>query len=320
MITVLLDGDGGVSFADKADPVPAAGEALVRVLKAGICSTDLELKRGYMQFRGIPGHEFVGVVESCDSRPDLVGRRVVSEINVACRECDLCRRELERHCRNRSVLGILGRPGAFAELLSMPVRNLHAVPDAISDDRALFVEPVAAAFEILEQVEVLLGDSILVIGDGRLGSLCARVLHRTGARVSVLGKHERKQEPLRKDGISTLDPKGQPEKSFDIVVEASGSPGGLEGALWWVRPRGTVVLKTTCAGKHDVSLAPVVIDEITLVGSRCGPFKPALLALERGDLRPEETIDARYPLVNVEKAFAKAGEPGVRKVILEITD
>ncbi len=320
MITVLLDGDGGVSFADVADPVPAKGEALIRVLKAGICSTDLELRKGYMQFRGTPGHEFVGRVETCDSRPDLVGKRVVSEINVSCRACDLCERELESHCPNRSVLGILQRAGAFSEFLSMPVRNLHEVPDGIPDDRAVFVEPVAAAFQILEQVEILLGDAILVIGDGRLGALCARVLQNTGARVSILGRHERKLEPLRKEGIPTLDSKGQPEKSFDIVVEATGSPEGLEQALWWVRPRGTVVLKTTCAGEHEVNLASVVIDEITVVGSRCGPFKPALHMLEKNDFRPEEMIDGRYPLVKVEEAFGKAKEPGVRKVILEIAN
>ena len=205
-------------------------------------------------------------------------------------------------------------------LLSLPIRNLHLVPESVSDDRAIFVEPVAAAFEILEQVEILLGDSVLVIGDGRLGSLCARVLQQTGAQVSVLGKHDRKLEPLRNDGIETLNRKSRSEKSFDIVVEASGSPEGLEKALWWVRPRGTVVLKTTCTEPHQVSLAPVVVDEITLVGSRCGPFAPAMAALERGDLVPEETIDGRFPLVKVEEAFKKAQESGIRKVILEVSN
>ena len=318
MITVLLDGEGGVSFADKADPVPGKGEALVRVLQAGICSTDIELKNGYMNFRGIPGHEFVGRVEACDERPELIGKRVVSEINIPCRECDLCKREMEHHCSRRSVVGILERPGAFSELLTLPYRNLHEVPESISDDRAVFVEPVAAAFEILEQVEILLGDSVLVIGDGRLGALCARVLQQTGAQVSVWGKHERKLEPLRKDGIKTFDRKTRAEKSFDIVVEASGSPEGLEKALWWVRPRGTVVLKTTCTDRHEISLASVVVDEITLVGSRCGPFAPAIAALGKGELAPEETIDARFPLVKVEEAFKRAEEAGIRKVILEM--
>jgi threonine dehydrogenase-like Zn-dependent dehydrogenase len=316
---VVLDGQGGLEVASWPDPAPAPGEAIVRVLVAGICATDLELRRGYMQFRGVPGHEFVGVVERADTQPGLIGMRVVGEINAACGACDLCATGLERHCPARTVLGILGRPGAFAERLALPARNLRLIPDEMPTDRAVFVEPVAAAFEVLEQVDVR-GRRCLVLGAGRLGALCARVLGIGGAaHVTVVSRGVEKLAPLARDGIETHAAADvEARRSFDVVVEATGAPTGLEAALRWVRPRGTVVLKTTCAGAHTLNLAPVVVDEVTIVGSRCGPFEPAIRALVAARLRPEETVDARYPLARAAEAFEHALRPGVRKVLVDM--
>src|SRR5215510_11817589 len=258
-------------------PTPAAGEVLVRVLRAGVCETDLQLIKGYMGFRGVLGHEFVGVAES----GPLAGRRVVGEINCACWVCDTCRMGLPTHCPNRTVLGILNHDGAFADLIAVPQKNLHAVPDSLSDDVAVFTEPVAAAFQIPAQVTVRPEDRIIVLGDGRLGNLCAQVLARLSKRVLVVGKHEEKLALLLSMGIDAArlsDPIG--ERSADIVVDCTGSESGLPTALKLVRPRGTIVRKTTVAGQQTLAWAPFVIDEITLVGSRCGPFDQALASLE----------------------------------------
>lgn len=318
MLAVHLDGRGGIETRDVDDPA-WPGEARVRVLIAGICSTDLELKAGYMGFRGTPGHEFVGIVESAPVGFErLAGKRVVGEINAACGDCELCRAELGRHCPRRTVLGILGRSGSLAQTLWLPPANLRIVPDRLATERALFTEPVAAAFEIVEQVAVG-GRRVLVMGDGKLGALAARVLALRGAAVTVLGRHPRKLAPLAEAGVETKTSVEQlTSKRFDIVVEATGTPAGFEAALALVRPRGTLVLKSTCAASKPIDLAPVVIDEITVVGSRCGPFTPALEALALGDLRPEETIDARFPLGDAASAFEAAAAAGVRKVVVEM--
>jgi alcohol dehydrogenase len=320
MIAAVLGRNEPPRIEERPAPVAPSGEALVRVLLAGVCATDLELAKGYMGFAGVAGHEFVGEVVSAPSAAGLEGARVVGEINAGCGACALCREGLERHCPSRTVLGIVGRPGAFAEYVTLPVRSLHRLPAGLPIDRALFTEPVAAAFEVVEQVPVD-GRRVLVLGDGKLGSLVARVLDLRGAEVTVLGRHARKLAPLAADGFSTIldgrDPSPS-KKSFPIVVEATGAPDGLERALELVRPRGTIVLKTTCAGARPMNLAPVVIDEVTVVGSRCGPFAPALDALARGALRPEDTIDARFPLREIGRALEAAAAPGVRKVVIEV--
>jgi len=297
---------------DLPEPVPAAGEALVRVHLAGICRTDLEITRGYLGFRGTPGHEWVGhVVAAAD--PGLVGARVVGEINFACGVCPTCRAGLGRHCPTRRVLGIVGADGAFADLVLLPARNLHRVPDSVPDRAAVFIEPLAAACEVLEQVPVAPGLRTVVLGDGKLGLLVAQVLAGAGADVTLAGHHAGKLERARRLGIAT----GPAVAGADLLVDATGSPGGLAAALALVRPRGTIVLKTTVAGEHRLDLAPAVINEVTVVGSRCGPFAPALAALAGGRTSVAPLVDAVYPLDDAVGAFARAAEPGVLKVLIE---
>ncbi|MBM4297009.1 MAG: hypothetical protein FJ143_04645, partial [Deltaproteobacteria bacterium] len=251
------------------DPSFSSSTALVKVHLSGICSTDLQIFKGYMGFTGVPGHEFVGTVS--EGPKDWLGKRVVGEINFACGRCDYCARDLGRHCPTRSVMGILNADGAYAEYVSVPLSNLHVVPDGVVDEDAVFTEPLAAAFEILTQVQVDHGHEVLVIGDGKLANLCAQVLARTGAKITALGKHEDKLKLIKPAGVRTLLLKDWQTRQFEMVVEASGSASGLELALAATRPRGTLVLKSTIAGAHQVSLAPVVINEINLIGSRCGP-------------------------------------------------
>jgi threonine dehydrogenase-like Zn-dependent dehydrogenase len=286
--------------------------ALVKVHLAGICSTDLQIFKGYMDFRGVPGHEFVGSV--VEGPLELIKKRVVGEINFACGRCDYCNRGLGRHCPSRRVMGILGADGAFAEFVSVPVPNLHVVSESVSDEEAVFTEPLAAAFEIVEQVQFNLGDEVLVLGDGKLGNLCAQVLRLTG--VTVLGKHEDKLKVIKRSGVRTMLLSDWQPKQFDVVVEATGSPSGLQLAMTAVRPRGTLVLKTTIAGEHKVSLAPLVINEINVVGSRCGPFAPALDALRERSVSVTPLIEKVYPLSEGVEAVAHAGSPGARKILL----
>ena len=316
MRALVLNHD--VAFeADRPEPLPAPGEVLVRVLSAGICETDLQLVKGYMGFRGVLGHEFVGIATS----GPLAGRRVVGEINCSCGECDLCRRGLGTHCPHRTVLGILNHDGAFADLISVPQRNLHVVPDSMPNDVAVFTEPVAAAFQILVQVPVGKNDRVTVLGDGRLGSLCAQVLAGVSNRVLVVGKHPVKLAPLSRLGISTaLVSEVGADRSADIVVDATGSESGLPTALGLVRPRGTVVLKTTVAGTQTLAWAPVVIDEITIVGSRCGPFDRALEALESGRVDVSALISNRFDLDDGVAALEHARSKGVLKVLLDVAD
>jgi threonine dehydrogenase-like Zn-dependent dehydrogenase len=305
-------------------PTPKAGGrpesandqvAVIKVHLAGICSTDLQIFKGYMDFQGVPGHEFVGSVS--EGPKALIGKRVVGEINFACGRCEFCRRDLSRHCPNRSVMGILNADGAFAEFVVVPVINLHVVPERVSDEEAVFTEPLAAAFEILEQVQVNLGDEVLILGDGKLSFLCAQVLRLSGANVSLVGKHSDKLKLIKKFGVRTILLDDWKPKQFDVVVDATGSASGLQLAMSAVRPRGTLVLKTTIAGEHKVSLAPLVINEITTVGSRCGPFAPALDALQQKNVSVMPLIEKIYPLSEGIQAVAHAGEPGTRKILLQ---
>jgi threonine dehydrogenase-like Zn-dependent dehydrogenase len=315
MRAIVLETDDVQVDMVRPSPVPAAEEVLVRVTRAGVCETDLQLIKGYMGFRGVLGHEFVGVAES----GPLAGQRVVGEINCACWQCDTCRSGFPTHCPNRTVLGILNHDGAFADLIAVPQRNLHRVPDAIPDDIAVFTEPVAAAFQIPAQIEIAGSECIVVLGDGRLGNLCAQVLASMADEVLVIGKHREKLALLDAMGLKTaLVSDDLPQRSFDIVVDCSGSESGLPTALKLVRPRGTIVLKTTVAGTQTLAWAPFVIDEVTLVGSRCGPFDRALNALEHGLVDVEPLITDRFSLSKGMMALQRAQEKGVLKVLIEM--
>ncbi len=315
MLAVHLE-SGTVAVREVPLPRRRPGYALVRVRLAGICNTDLELQRGYYGFRGRPGHEFVGEVVAADS-PGWVGKRVVGEINLACGKCEWCRRGLGRHCPHRTVLGIVKHPGAFAEYLTLPEANLHRVPAGVPDEHAVFTEPVAAACEILDQVRIPSGAGVAVLGDGKLGLLIAQVLAAWGAKVRLYGRHKRKMAIAGRMGIETARAgKRLPEKAWDWVVEATGSEDGLEAAIRMARPRGTVILKSTVHGVPRCDTARVVVDEITLVGSRCGRFPPALKLIRAGALRLEEMISARYRLSEAPAAFAHAARPGALKVLL----
>lgn len=295
------------------------GEAVIRTVIGGVCATDLELVKGYMGFEGVLGHEWVGVVEESPA-PEWIGRRVVGDINAACGACATCLAGRRTHCPHRTVLGIQGRDGAFAERLCLPVDNLYAVPDGVPDESAVFIEPLAAACEILQQIHVRPTDRVLVLGAGRLGQLCARVLALTGAHVTAISRNPARLLLLpRSVGRATLaeveqDPTGL--AGADVVVDCTGDPEGLALATRLVRPRGTLVLKTTT---HDVgSLTPIpwVIDELTLVGSRCGPFAPALRLLDAGLVDPRPLISAEFGLDDGLQALARAAERDAVKVLL----
>ncbi len=307
--------DGPPRLVDVPEPVPAEGEALVRVVVAGICGTDLEIARGYMDVRGVPGHEFVGVVERAGD-PRWIGARVVGEINVGCGSCDACRSGLQRHCPRRTVLGIAGRDGAFAERLALPLANLHRVPDAVPDEAAVFVEPLAAAHEILEQLAPAPGTRALVLGDGRLGQLCASALARAGSPPVVCGRHVAKLARLRDRGLRAVREDEPLPRAFDLVVEATGAPEGLRRALELVRPRGAVVLKSTYHGAAPLTLAGLVVDEVTLVGSRCGRFAPALRHLADEPTLTDGLVSARFSMREPGPAFARAADPASLKVLL----
>jgi threonine dehydrogenase-like Zn-dependent dehydrogenase len=315
MLAALLTDDGLAVRSDVPLPTVGAGEVLVRVLQAGICETDVQLIRGYMGFRGVLGHEFVGVAET----GRFAGERVVGEINCSCHACPTCLSGLPNHCPERRVLGILGRDGAFAEYLAVPERNLHRVPDSVSDDQAVFVEPLAAAFQIPAQMPDLAGQRVIVLGDGRLGQLCAQVLQGACARLTVVGKHERKRALLSEQGVdAVLREDVVPDHRADVVVDCTGSPTGIQDAFGWLRPRGTLVLKTTVAGRPEIALAPVVIDELRVIGSRCGPFPPAIQALADGAVRVEPLIDSRYPLSHAAAAFDHVRQRSALKVLLTV--
>ncbi len=310
--------DGSLALpTDHPDPSPDPGEALIRVRAAGICRTDLEITRGYFGYRGILGHEFVGTVERSPD-PAWVGRRVVAEINCACGACAACRRGLGRHCPHRTVLGILDRDGAFADLVRVPLANLHAVPDGMPDVVAPFVEPTAAAFEILEQVPIRPADRVLVLGDGKLGALVAQVLRLTGCHLVVAGRHENKLAILRSLGIDARQAGEVQDRTWDVVVEATGSVEGFQAAMTHVRPRGTLVFKSPTAARATLDLSPLVVNEVTVVGSRCGPFPPAIRALAEGRVRVEPLISAVFDLSDGVAALRRAAEPGALKVLLRM--
>jgi threonine dehydrogenase-like Zn-dependent dehydrogenase len=310
-----LVGDGGLRFVERTRAA-LPGECLVRVLQVGICNTDLEILAGYMNFRGVLGHEFVGVVEAGPAA--LVGRRVVGEINVGCGACDFCRRGLARHCPTRTVLGIAGRDGAFAETLSLPAGNLHVVPDNVTNDHAVFVEPLAAACEILEQVHVAPDARVCLVGDGKLAILVARVLALTGAALTAVGRH---RDKLARMPVAQrfLESEFAPGRAFDVVVEASGQPAGWSLALQAVKPRGVIALKSTFAQATDFHPAPLVVDEITVVGSRCGPFAPALRLLASQRIAVDDMISAHFDFTDAPAAFAAAKRPDALKIIVDVS-
>jgi len=292
-------------------------EALVRVLLSGICNTDIEVARGYGGFNGTLGHEFVGLVEESSDRK-LVGRRVVGEINAGCGNCDLCRAGDSRHCASRTVLGIHGRDGAHAEFLQLPTVNLLPVPDSIVDEHAVFTEPLAAACGILERVKISNSDRVAVIGDGKLGLLCAQVVSLTGASVVLIGKHSSKLRIAERRGIETVRPKdaAKRRRTFDVVVEASGSASGFGLALDQLRPKGQLVLKSTFHGKTELDATPIVVEEISIVGSRCGRFSPALDLLKKSAIDVDSLISEEYPLSKGVHAMRRAATRGVLKVLL----
>ena len=309
--------DGKHITLDKNYPDPEFNETLVRVSLAGICGTDLEILDGYMQYNGILGHEFVGVVEK-SSNSDLIGKRVVGEINAGCGKCDSCVNGMERHCPSRTVLGILKRNGAFAEFLSLPEKNLHVIPDSISDEQAVFVEPLAAAFEINEQVSLKPEWNVAVVGDGRLAQLIIQVIKLTCSNITCFGKHEKKLEGLVQSGIKIkVGIESTDEQLFDLVIEATGSNSGFSDTMKLVKPRGTVILKSTIASRENLDLTPTIINEITLIGSRCGLFKPAIEALESGKISVNSMIDSTFSLEKFEDAIIYAKKPDTLKVFLK---
>ena len=299
------------------EPVPGLGEALIKVILAGICSTDLELVKGYYPFTGIPGHEFVGVVISSPSDAAWVGKRVVGEINIACGECRMCKTGFPRHCEHRKTLGIHDWNGAFAHYLVLPLENLHVVPVNLTDEQAVFTEPTAAAYEILEQIHLQPQDRVLVIGAGRLGQLVAQVLQTTGCDLEVVARHQKQKAVLDEKNIRTTSEGDLASKKYDFVIEATGSAEGYQLATRYVRPRGTIVMKSTYKGNVEVNFSKIVVDEVSLVGSRCGPFEPALQLLAEGRVDPKPLIEAIYPLNQGVQAFTHSGRAGTLKVLIQ---
>ncbi|MCL4218552.1 MAG: alcohol dehydrogenase catalytic domain-containing protein [Candidatus Hydrogenedentes bacterium] len=309
--------DEEIAIADLPKPEPGPGEALVRVLVAGVCNTDLEILHGYMGFRGVPGHEFVGVVEACENE-HLHGRRVVGEINCVCHACHYCKLDMPHHCLNRSVLGILNRNGAFAEYLTIPEENLYLVPEGMPDDVAVFTEPTAAAFRITEQIEISANDRVVVLGAGKLGQLVAQVLWLRTKKLVCIGRTAWKLDLLNRLHIRTAHKDEPVEPGADIVVEATGSPEGFARALELVRPEGTIVLKTTVAGTSSLDMSLPVINEVKVIGSRCGPFRPALEALALGNVEVKSMITETYDIGDGIDALNRASARDVMKVLLRM--
>jgi alcohol dehydrogenase len=314
MIAVHLE-SGRVEVRQSPKPRRKPGSALLRLRVGGICNTDLELMRGYYGFSGRPGHEFVAEVVEADDR-SWIGKRVVGEINLACGQCDWCRRGLGRHCPRRTVLGIVKHPGAFAEFLTLPVENLREVPRGMADERAVFTEPVAAACEILEQCAIAKGDEVAVLGDGKLGLLISQTLAIHGAQVHQFGRHRDKLKIAEKAGVTGEIAKKLPTSRYRWVVDATGSAAGLAAAVSMTQPRGTVVCKSTVHGNVAIDMAPVIVNEISLVGSRCGRFEPALKLLAANKLNTADMIVGRLPLSEAARAFTFASRKGILKVLL----
>ena len=309
--------DGKKMIFDNNYPDPEFNETLVQVNLAGICGTDLEILNGYMKYSGILGHEFVGTVVKSNNS-NLIGKRVVGEINAGCTKCDFCIKGMERHCPSRTVLGILKRDGAFAEFLSLPEKNLHVIPDSISDEQAVFVEPLAAAFEINEQISLKPEWNVAVVGDGRLAQLIIQVIKLTCSNITCFGKHQNKLEGLIQSGIKIkIGIESTDEQLFDLVVEATGSNSGFTDTMKLVKPRGTVVLKSTITSRENLDLTSTIINEITLIGSRCGLFKPAIDALATGIISVNSMIDCTFPLDKFEDAIIYAKKSNTMKVFLK---
>ncbi len=300
--------------SDYPDPVPMPGASIVKVSLAGICGTDLEITRGYMEYRGVPGHEFVGRVVQSEIAA-LVGRRVAGEINAACGTCNRCIDGMGRHCATRTVLGILGRDGAFADYLQLPNANLVQLPDSIADESAVFLEPLAAACEVLEQAQLRRNDRIAVLGDGRLGAMVAFALRSEQFAPIVAGHHPEKLERLAALGLPTLRA-SELTPGYDVVIDCTGRSEGLATAIKTVRPRGTVILKSTAAAGAAMNLAPVVINEITIIGSRCGRFAPAVAALGSGKVDPRPLIDGDFSLDDALAAFTAAADKSKFKIVI----
>lgn len=301
-------------------PMPEykTGEAIIKVDTIGICNTDYEITKGYMGYKGILGHEFTGVVEKAENK-DLIGKRVVGEINCGCGECDWCSQGLERHCFNRSTLGIWKREGCFAEYVSLPEKNLLVIPDNVTDNEAVFVEPLAAALEILEQIHIPPYKKVVVLGDGKLGLIIALALNAAGLDILLVGKHEEKLSIAKAQGVKTkLLNDLKIEKTYDFVVEATGSITGFETSLALTKPRGTLILKSTIAASKEFNLAPIVIDEITVVGSRCGQFAPALRMLEQKRIDVNPLISDIYPIDEAVQAFERNKEKSSVKVLVKV--
>jgi threonine dehydrogenase-like Zn-dependent dehydrogenase len=307
--------DNKISLRDIALP-QKPNEALIKIRKAGICSTDLELVKGYYPYTGVIGHEFVGeVIEAADA--SWTGQRVVGDINVTCGQCEQCLNGRPTHCERRTVLGIVNRDGTFAEFTSLPITNLHRVPDSVPDEMAVFTEPLAAALEIQDQIQVRPTDRVLLVGAGRLGQLIAQTLALTGCDLRVVARHAHQQNLLKARDIRTITEEEIQPWRWDIVVEATGSPDGFSLARRAIRPRGTMVLKSTYKGDMSVNFSSIVVDEINLVGSRCGPFEPALRLMEARQVDPTVLIAGEFKLGEALKAFEHAAETGVLKVLVE---
>jgi len=301
----------------RAVPQPnKPNEALIKIRRAGICSTDLELVKGYYPYTGILGHEFVGEVVNAPDN-SWIGQRVVGDINAICGACEACLNGRPTHCENRTVLGIINRDGVFAEFTTLPLENLHRVPDTVIDEMAVFTEPLAAALEIQQQIQIKPADRVLLIGAGRLGQLIAQTLALTGCDLRVAARHAIQQKLLTARGIRLITESEIHPRKWDIVVEATGSPDGFNLARKAIRPRGTIVLKSTYKGEMTVNFSSIVVDEITVLGSRCGPFEPALRLLEKREIDPSGLITAEYKLKDVIKGFDHAARTGVLKVLVE---
>jgi alcohol dehydrogenase len=316
MMRALAYREGQLQFReDEPTPVLQPGQALLKIRKAGLCHTDLELSRGYLGFSGVLGHEFVA--EVVDGSPEWVGKRVAGEINVPCGTCDMCRHDVPSQCRNRTTVGIDRHPGAFADYLALDERCLHVLPDTISDDAAVFVEPLAAALHILEATHILPGHRVVLVGAGKLGLLMAQVVAQTGADLTVVSRRDSTQALLKRWGIASALLEDLPLAQADVVIESTGAADGFDGAMALVKPRGTMIMKSTFVGLTPANLTKAVIDEIRLIGSRCGPFDAAIRMLANGRIDTQSLIDARYPFADALAAFEHAQRPGALKVMLD---
>ncbi len=305
---------------DYEKPTPKKGEALIKVTYGGVCNTDKEITKGYMGYKGILGHEFTGVVEEInDEDKTFLGKRVVGEINLGCKNCEWCAKDLERHCPNRSTLGILAKDGCFAEYVTLPLSNLIEIPENVPDEQAVFVEPLAAGLEILEQMHIQPCQKVMVLGDGKLGLLTALALNACGLDVLIVGKHQNKLDIAKNQGVKTqLLSEFEQAPKFDVVVEATGSITGFETSVSCVKPRGTLVLKSTIAASKELNLAPIVINEITILGSRCGRFEPAMRLIASGKIDFSQMISKIYPIEQAVEAFDANNAKDTIKILLKI--